>query len=177
MLIKTVYVKSIRKDKENRRCYQHSIQDLLLTDVFDDEIMDDTRDVFRLNILKLHKVDDPDYVMEDTSPNLDLKCMWSTVCALKAVSLVSNLQYRRVYPSKIPIRPVCHLNKDYPIEDLYNMINVLSERDDEGVSMFVVEIYSLHPPNPRKGKPRDYSKSPTHCFSIDLRNNDFVIWS
>ena len=84
---------------------------------------DGARDMFRLNILKLHKVDDPDYVMEDASPNLDLKYMWSTVCALKAISLVTNLRYRRIYPTKvnsdgcpkIPVWPVCDVDKDNPI--------------------------------------------------------------
>ena len=91
--------------------------------MFYDEIMDGARDMFRLNILKLHKVDDPDYVMEDASPNLDLKYMWSTVCALKAISLVTNLRYRRIYPTKvnsdgcpkIPVWPVCDVDEDNPI--------------------------------------------------------------
>ena len=75
----TVCVNFIRKDKENRRCSQHSIQNLSLTDLFDDVIMVGAREVFRLEILKLYNVDDLSYVFEDGSPNLDLKCMWTTV--------------------------------------------------------------------------------------------------
>ena len=48
------------------------------------------------------------------------------------------------------------------------MINVLSERDDEDVPMFVVRIYLKHP---RRGKAKDVAKFPTNRLSIDLRKN------
>ena len=95
--------------------------------------------------------------------------------------------------SKKPVWRVCDVDKDYPIEDLDNMINVSSERVDKGVTMSVVKIYSKHP---RRGKVvfiiyyfeiYSIAKSPTHCLSIDLPKNrrlvcinqkvDFVIWS